>query len=257
VRSTVFLPGDEETLSLGMPALLKQVSEQFDLCIGGEPTSKQRLGDCIKIGRRGRVAGTVTLKGRSGHAAYADITPNLIHTALPLVIEALGRPWGDMRGGTETTLSITNLSTDSTALNVIPGAVTLSFDARSAPGREPAAIEAEVRRRLAGTGVPFELGPLKMTPSYMTDPFSDPESPHARLVTCATAAVKKHTGETPILTCDGGTSDARFVGLLGIPTIECGVPHGNMHGADEFVRIADIETLRAVYCDTVKSWVGL
>lgn len=248
VHSTVFLPGDEETTSAGVPALLTLCGDApFDLCIGGEPTSKEQLGDCIKNGRRGRIAGTITLHGQAGHAAYADRTPNIIDR-LPAVIAALHSPWNDGSSTTvPTTLSITNLTTDSSALNVIPGSVTLSFDARTTPGRSLDDVEREIERRLTETKVPYTLAAPKRTLSYMTDPSSAPDSPQATLVRCAQQAIKEVLGIDPRLTCDGGTSDARFLAALGVPTIEFGVPHGNMHGPDEFVEIENIERLRQVY----------
>jgi succinyl-diaminopimelate desuccinylase len=257
VHSTVFLPGDEETTSAGVPALLTLCGDTpFDLCIGGEPTSKERLGDCIKNGRRGRFAGTITLHGRAGHAAYADRTPNIIDQ-LPAVIAALHAPWNDAASGAvQTTLSITNLTTDSSALNVIPGSVTLSFDARTTPGRSLDDVEREIERRLTDTRVPYTLTVPKRTLSYMTDPNGAPDAPQATLVRCAQQAIKEVLGMDPVLTCDGGTSDARFLAALGVPTIEFGVPHGNMHGPDEFVELENIERLRQVYGALVRRYQG-
>ncbi len=246
VHSTIFMPGDEETGSRGMPALLELVSAPFDCCICGEPTSKKRLGDCIKIGRRGRIAGTVTLRGQAGHAAYAHMTPNIIHQ-LPQVVLQLSAPWGDERNGTETTLSITNITTDSTALNVIPSSVTLTFDARFAPGRRVDEIEREIEARLSITGVRYELNVSTRSPSYFTDIESDPSSDHVRFVQCALSEIERSLGVTPAITCDGGASDARFVAAKGVPTIEFGVPHGNMHGPDEFVEVEHIGMLRDTY----------
>jgi succinyl-diaminopimelate desuccinylase len=253
VHSTVFLPGDEETVSQGMPALLELVRDPIDCCIGGEPTSKTRLGDCLKIGRRGRVAGTVTLRGQAGHAAYAQITPNVIHE-LPEVVRQLSAPWHDERCGTETTLSITNITTDSTALNVIPGSVTLTFDARFAPGRQVEDIEREIENRLSATGARYELNVSKRAPSYLTDVTSDPKSNQARFVQCAVREIEQSMGLTPAITCDGGASDARFVAAKGVPTIEFGVPHGNMHGPDEFVETRNIEILRDIYVRIVSAF---
>ncbi len=246
VYSTVFLPGDEETTSKGMPALLELIREPIDCCICGEPTSKTRLGDCLKIGRRGCIAGTVTLRGQAGHAAYAQITPNIIHE-LPEVIRRLSDPWSDERYGTETTLSITNITTDSTALNVIPGSVTVTFDARFAPGRDVGEIEREIQSRLDGTGVKCELNVSKRSPSYLTDISADPDSVRAAFVECAVHEIERSVGIAPAITCDGGASDARFIAAKGVPTIEFGVPHGNMHGPDEFVEVRNIEMLRDIY----------
>ena len=243
---TVLLPGDEETLSQGMPALLDTLPYRLDFCIGGEPTSKLELGDCLKIGRRGVLQGKVRLLGKAGHAAYADKNKNVID-ALPLVIDTLGRGWNDQCHGVETTLVVTNLSTDSTATNVIPGSVTLSFDARFAPQRTADEIEAEINHRLQSTSMPYELVISKRTNPYLSDtsPSGDPKQ--RALVESAREAIREATGKEPVLSCDGGTSDARFTAQRGVPTVEFGVPHGNMHGPDEFVAVRDVLLLQQVY----------
>jgi succinyl-diaminopimelate desuccinylase len=252
VHSTIFLPGDEETTSLGIQALLDAVPYSFDYCICGEPTSKTKLGDCLKIGRRGRIAGTVTLRGEAGHAAYAHITPNIIH-AVPGVVQALSTPWNDRRFGTETTLSITNITTDSTAVNVIPGSVTLTFDARFAPGRAIDEIEAEIEQRLKQTKTNYQLTIAKRSESYLTDINADPDSSTARFVQCAVREIENSVGVTPEISCDGGASDARFVAAKGVPTIEFGVPHGKMHGPDEFVEVKNIELVRDTYVRIIRA----
>lgn len=246
IRSTVFLPADEETDSRGMPALLDLVGTEFDYCVCGEPTSKKRLGDCVKVGRRGMLRAEVVLKGRSGHAAYADVTPNIVNS-LPAVITELAKPWNDTCYGVATSLSITHLSTDSTGVNVIPGVVSLQFDMRFAPNRSIEEMQQEVLARLDGTGVLYEVEWRKGTAPYVTGVAVEPSSPQARLVAVTQSVIQEVLGVSPILSCDGGTSDARFVAWKGIPTIEFGVPHGNMHGADEFVEVGNIELLERVF----------
>lgn len=246
VHSTVFLPGDEETFSRGMPALLEAIKPTFNYCICAEPTSRDLLGDCIKFGRRGVMRGTITLKGQQGHAAYAHRTPNVI-LQLPEVITQLAKPWNDHCHGTDTTLSLTNITTNSTASNVIPGAVCLAFNLRFAPHRTAAEIQREMEQRLEASKVPYELVVDKVTQPYMTDVDADPATPQGRLIASIKQAVHEVLATDPVLSCDGGTSDARFIAAQGVPTIEFGVPHGNMHGPDEFVSVQDVERLTQVY----------
>lgn len=246
IHVTVLLPGDEETASEGMPALLDALPYRLDFCIGGEPTSKDELGDCLKVGRRGVLQGKIELIGSSGHAAYAERTRNIIGS-LPAVIQALATPWNDSRFGVETTLAITNVVTDSTAINVIPSRVTLLFDARFAPQRAVSEIEAEIARRLDTAEVAYQVAISKRRQPYLCDSSSEGDGRQRGLIESAQAAVREVTGREPLLTCDGGTSDARFAAQRGIPTVEFGVPHGNMHGADEFVRSEDIERLERIY----------
>jgi succinyl-diaminopimelate desuccinylase len=251
VRSTVFLPGDEETTSRGMPALLGRVGSEFDYCICGEPTSKKRLGDCVKVGRRGAIGAQVSLKGQRGHTAYADITPNVAH-ALPAVITELAKPWNDACYGIATTLSITTLSTDSTALNVIPGVVSFKFDMRFAPNRSIEEMQRAILARLDALGVAYEVEWRQGTPPYVTGVGAEPTSPQGKLISITQSVIEEMLGMTPALTCDGGTSDARFLAWRGVPTIEFGVPHGNMHGSDEFVEVRNIELLEQVLVEIGK-----
>ncbi|MEY4669827.1 MAG: succinyl-diaminopimelate desuccinylase [Pseudomonadota bacterium] len=246
VRSTVFLPGDEETSSRGMPALLDRFGSDFDYCICGEPTSKKKLGDCVKVGRRGVLGAAVSLLGKRGHTAYADITPNVVH-ALPSVITELAKPWNDACYGVSTTLSITTISTDSTAHNVIPGVVSFTFDMRFAPNRSVDEMKREVVSRLDAAGVSYEVAWQWETRPYVTGIGADPSSPQGKLIAVTQSVIEEMLGITPILSCDGGTSDARFVAWRGIPTIEFGVPHGNMHGTDEFVEVKNIDSLERVF----------
>jgi succinyl-diaminopimelate desuccinylase len=245
VRSTVFLPADEETVSHGMPALLDHIGCEFDYCICGEPTSKKKLGDCVKVGRRGALRAEVSLKGTQGHTAYADITPNIVNS-LPAVITELAKPWNDACYGVATTLSITTISTDSTAANVIPGVVSFKFDMRFAPNRSVEEMQREVIARLDAAGVAYNVEWLKATRPYVTGVDADPASPQGKLIAVTQSVIQEMLGISPILSCDGGTSDARFVAWRGVPTIEFGVPHGNMHGADEFVEVKNIELLERV-----------
>jgi succinyl-diaminopimelate desuccinylase len=246
VHSTVFLAADEETLSHGAPELLKTVPYTFDYCLCAEPTSKVRMGDCVKIGRRGMLQGTIVLRGKSGHAAYAQTTPNLIND-LPRIITELGKGWNDTYLGVETTLAVTNIKTDSSAVNVIPGSVEVTIDCRFAPNRTLKEVHNEIVRRMDSVGVKYELVVTKTTDPYVTDGSADPQSKQAKLVRLTTEAIQEILKLTPALTCDGGTSDARFVAWQGVPTIEFGVPHGNMHGPDERVELKNIELLQQVY----------
>ena len=204
------------------------------------------MGDCVKIGRRGMLQGMIVLQGKSGHAAYAQTTPNLINS-LPHIITELSKSWNDTYLGVETTLAVTNIKTDSNAVNVIPGRVEVTIDCRFAPNRTLKEIHSAIVRRMDSVGVKYEFLATKTTDPYVTDGSADPDSKQAKLVRLTTEAIQEILKVTPVLTCDGGTSDARFVAWQGVPTVEFGVPHGNMHGPDERVEIKNIELLQQVY----------
>jgi succinyl-diaminopimelate desuccinylase len=110
-------------------------------------------------------------------------------------------------------------------------------------------MQGEIIARLDAAGVAYEIEWQKATRPYVTGVDADPSSPQGKLIAVTTSVIEETLGVRPILTCDGGTSDARFVAWHGVPTIEFGVPHGNMHGADEFVEVRNIELLERVFVE--------
>jgi succinyl-diaminopimelate desuccinylase len=238
---SLIITGDEEGEAIhGTRALIELIrtrGEIPDLCLVGEPTSVARLGDTVKIGRRGSVNIFLEVAGREGHVAYPHLADNPIPRLVALLAEldALvldeGTDWFQASN-----LEITELEVGNRAHNVIPPAASARISIRfndlhtcAGPGDRIAAIAA----RHGATARPVVSGE-----SYLTKP--------GELSDIVSAAIKAETGITPELSTSGGTSDARFLKDL-CPVIDFGPPNATMHKRDEAVALDDLDTLARIY----------
>ncbi len=242
----ILITGDEEGPGVdGTVAILDWMAERgeaLDHCIVGEPTCPERMGDMMKIGRRGSMTVSLTATGAQGHAAY----PHRARNPLPPLIGLLDRMarWR-LDEGTEqfdpSTLSITTVDTGNPANNVIPGearaTVNIRFnDAHSSDTMIETIRAMAAKAEIEGVGIALEF---KVSgESFVTEPDG-----FTALVRQAVAA---ETGIEPVLSTSGGTSDARFIRRIA-PVLEFGLVGQSMHKADEHVAVQDIETLERVY----------
>ena len=241
----LLITGDEEGPAInGTTKLLDWAvarAERFDHCIVGEPTSQARIGDTVKVGRRGSLNGQVVATGRQGHVAYPAKADNPI-PALLRVLAALCEP---LDGGTErfdaSNLEVTSVDVGNAATNVIPGKATAAFNIRFNETWTADTLSAELERRAAraaaGADVRLAFQPCN-APSFLT--------PASRFTDLVTAAVAAETGAAPELSTGGGTSDARFIQRV-CPVVELGLVGDTMHMVDEHVPVADLASLTAIY----------
>jgi succinyl-diaminopimelate desuccinylase len=246
--SIVFLvTGDEEGPAVnGTVKLLEWArarGERFDHCVLGEPTNPERLGDMIKIGRRGSLTGRLTVHGRQGHVAYPHLAENPIPGMVRLLAGMSAEP---LDGGTAhfdaSNLEVTTVDTGNPATNVVPAEARASFNIRFNDLWTPQSLEAEIRRRLeaaAGNAVRYTVTfePTNAV-AFLTKP--------TRFVELFADAVEAETGRRPVLSTTGGTSDARFI-KDHCPVLEFGLVGRTMHGVDERVAVADLDRLTAIY----------
>jgi succinyl-diaminopimelate desuccinylase len=235
------ITGDEEgPAKYGTLALIdhmREVGAIPDLCLVGEPTSVARLGDTMKIGRRGSVNIWFEVQGREGHVAYPHLADNPAPRLVALLAEldALvldkGADWFQ-----PSNLEITQIAIDNPATNVIPSRasarISIRFNDRHT-GDGLATRVAEIAARHGATARAAISGEAFLT---LPGDFS-------RLVA---EAVEAETGITPEASTSGGTSDARFLRAL-CPVIEFGLSNATMHKRDEAVAIADLEALARIY----------
>ena len=238
---SILLTGDEEGPGLhGTRALMGHMATagvRPDLILVGEPTSADRLGDTVKIGRRGSVNIHVTARGREGHVAYPAAADN----PLPRLIACLAELDGlVLDEGTDwfqpSNLEVTELTAPNLAHNVIPaeGAARLSirFNDRHT-GAELLERVASVAGRHGCTARGVVSGEAFLTPP-------------GAFSTLVSDAVRAATGVTPTLSTSGGTSDARFLQAIA-PVVEFGPPNATMHKRDESIALADLTALTAIY----------
>ena len=241
------ITGDEEGPAVNgtvkLLAWARARGERFDHCLLGEPTNPGRLGEMIKIGRRGSLTGKLTVLGRQGHVAYPHKAENPIPGLLRLASALAAEP---LDGGTThfdaSNLEFTTIDVGNPATNVIPATARATFNVRFNDDWTAESLGAEIRRRLeqaAGNAVRFalDLHPSN-APAFLTRPDD--------FVTLVSDAIRTETGLTPTLSTTGGTSDARFI-KDACPVIEFGLVGETMHQVDECVAVADLERLTAIY----------
>jgi succinyl-diaminopimelate desuccinylase len=216
-----------------------------DMILIGEPTSEKRLGDIVKIGRRGTVNMWIDVPGAQGHVAYPHRADNPI-PRLARVIAALDALHLD--DGTEafqpSNLELTAVGTPTRATNIIPGSATAQLNIRFNDLHRGEALVALVRRTVA------EAAPGATVEAKISgEAFLTPPGPIFDLVT---AAIREETGLEPILSTAGGTSDGRFLIEL-CPVVDFGLPNGTMHQLDEAAPVADIAALQRIYARVLRS----
>lgn len=242
--------GDEEGPALhGTRALIEFMREHGhrpDLCLVGEPTSVNRLGDMMKIGRRGSVNIWLSVEGREGHVAYPHLADNPIPRLARMLAELDALTLDE---GTEwfqpSNLEITDLSVGNPATNVIPPRADARLSIRFNDGHSGEALVGRVTAIAAKHG-----GSARAMISG--EPFLTPPGAFSALVA---AAVKAETGLDPEPSTTGGTSDARFLRSL-CPVLEFGLVNATMHKRDEAVAIADLEVLARIYTRIARAALG-
>ncbi len=235
------ITGDEEGPALhGTRALIdfmRESGHQPDLCLVGEPTSVNRLGDMMKIGRRGSVNIWLEIEGTQGHVAYPHLADNPLPRMIALLAELDALV---LDQGTEwfqpSNLEITEIDVPNDAHNVIPALAKARLSIRFNDCHSGASLSEKVgaiARRHGGTALPIVSG----------EPFLTPPGEFSNIIA---RAVKAETGIEPEASTTGGTSDARFLRAL-CPVIEFGLVNATMHKTDEAVAIADLYALSRIY----------
>jgi succinyl-diaminopimelate desuccinylase len=245
------ITGDEEGPALhGTRALIDYMAEaghQPDLCLVGEPTSVHRLGDMVKIGRRGSVNIFITVDGTQGHVAYPHLADNPLPRLVAILAEldALTLDTGT-RWFQPSNLEITEITAPNRAHNVIPAKgearISIRFNDLHT-GKSLSDRVCAIAERHGGKARPVISG----------EPFLTEPGAFSRLVS---AAVEAETGIAPELSTTGGTSDARFLRAV-CPVIEFGLCNATMHKRDEAVAIPDLAALARIYARIARDALAL
>jgi succinyl-diaminopimelate desuccinylase len=259
---SLLITGDEEGPAInGTVKLLdwaKSRGERWDACIVGEPTNPDRLGDMIKIGRRGSLSGTVTVQGVQGHAAYPHLADSPVRGLMQLAGALMDPPFD---AGTKdfqpSNLEVTSIDVGNPAVNVIPARATFRFNIRFNDTWEAESLKDEIVARLeraAASGV-FRPGrpPVAYDLVWNERPSHVFLTRNEPLISALSEAIETATGQTPALSTTGGTSDARFI-KDHCPVVEFGLVGQTMHMVDERVSLADLETLTGIYLAFLERW---
>lgn len=220
--------------------VFRERGQAIDWCVTGEPSSTTKLGDLLRVGRRGSLSATLTVKGVQGHVAYPDKARNPIHQAAPALADLATRAWdAGYESFPPTSLQISNIHAGTGANNVIPGELQVLFNLRYNPHWSAARLETEIAAMLDRHGLEYELRWHRSG-----EPFYTPEG---TLRVAAREILTRFSGNAPEESTGGGTSDARFIAPLGAQCIEIGPVNASIHQVNENVAIADLEELPEMY----------
>lgn len=240
---SLIITGDEEgPASHGTVALIEWMEERGirpDLCLVGEPTSEARLGDTIKIGRRGSVNIWIEVAGNQGHVAYPHLAANPIPPLIAALAELDAMPLDDGDDWFQpSNLEITNVDVGNPATNVIPGRAAARINIRF-NGMQRGENLVERVRAIVTRHAPDAVVTAKISGEAFLTPPGD-------LSELVSSAIQQVTGIIPTLSTSGGTSDARFLSRI-CPVVEFGLANGTMHKLDEAVAVADLHVLADIY----------
>lgn len=219
---------------------LKSRGDTIDWCIVGEPSSRERVGDVIKNGRRGSLSGALTVHGRQGHVAYPHLADNPVHHASAALAELCATEWDAGNAFfPPTTFQVSNIHAGTGATNVVPGEAQILFNFRYSTETDDEQLRNRVEALLDRQGVNYSLEWNLSGKPFLTE--------RAELIGATEQAIKEITGYEPELSTAGGTSDGRFIAPFGAQVVELGPVNASIHQIDEHVDIADLEALSRIY----------
>ena len=215
--------------------------ERIDWCVVGEPSAKATLGDLIRVGRRGSLSGTLTVRGVQGHVAYPEKALNPIHAFAPALAELAAERWDEGNADfPPTSFQVSNLNAGTGANNVIPGTLTALINFRYCTASRAEDLHARTEAILCRHGLDFALDW-----NLSGEPFLTP--PGGRLREVVVDVCRELCGIEPEQSTGGGTSDGRFIAPLGAEVVELGPVNATIHKVDECVDVAELEYLPMLY----------
>jgi succinyl-diaminopimelate desuccinylase len=248
------ITGDEEGPSVnGTKKVLKWMAdkgEKIDACLVGEPTNPDKLGDMIKIGRRGSLNCVITVTGTQGHVAYPQLADNPVPKLLKMLAALTGEPLDDGNDHfPATNLEVTTVDVGNPTTNLIPAQASARFNIRFNDMHSGDSLTKLIEERCAdamkGESGSYELGISVSGESFLTPP--------GHLSDVVAGAVKSVTGLDPELSTTGGTSDARFI-KDHCAVVEFGLINETAHKVDENALVAEVHDLARIYEDVLKRY---
>ena len=251
---SLLITGDEEGVAINgtkkVVDYLKKKKEKIDFCIVGEPTNPSKLGEMIKIGRRGSMNGKLTINGVQGHVAYPHRAKNPVTTLIKILNEFKKIK---LDGGTKdfqpSNLEITRINIDNNADNVIPALASGTFNVRFNNKHSSNSIKTKlnkiIKKVTSKDKVKFEMNYRVSGEAFLSKPNST--------TYMVRDVIKKITKINPKLSTTGGTSDARFIRKIS-PCLEFGLVGKTMHKIDEAVSLTDLKKLTQIYQNILKKY---
>jgi succinyl-diaminopimelate desuccinylase len=219
---------------------LQARNEHIDMCIVGEPSSTNTVGDVIKNGRRGSLGAILKVKGIQGHVAYPHLAKNPIHLAMPALAELSSQEWD--KGNDyfpATSFQISNINGGTGATNVIPGELEVVFNFRFSTELTAEILQERTEAIFNKYDFDYELEWNLSGLPFLTD--------KGPLKVAAVSDIRDVTGTDAELSTSGGTSDGRFIAPTGSQVVELGPCNATIHKVDEQIRAEDLNILTDVY----------
>ena len=214
--------------------------ERIDWCLVGEPSSTDRLGDTVKIGRRGSLNGTIAVRGIQGHIAYPHLARNPVHDLARLLAKLADTVWDE---GSEhfppTSFQVSNVTAGTGADNVIPGHAEAVFNFRYSTRHDRDSLVTAVESACRAFELDCDIDWRHSGEPFLTKP--------GRLIEAVGDAIESVAGYRPELSTAGGTSDGRFVAPTGAEVVELGPVNASIHSIDERVLALDLDRLSEMY----------
>ncbi|MFU8896398.1 MAG: succinyl-diaminopimelate desuccinylase [Gammaproteobacteria bacterium] len=219
---------------------LEARGEKIDWCLVGEPSSRERLGDMLRIGRRGSLSGDLLVSGVQGHVAYPESAINPLHKLAPVLAELVSLQWDAGNAAfPPSSFQLTNLHAGTGFRNVIPGSAELKFNIRYSTEQSFEGLQARIHAVLDRHDLDYEVAWRDAGRPFVTGP--------GEFLEAVRQVVRDVAGVDPELSTGGGTSDGRFIAPTGAAVVELGPLNASIHKIDEHVRIADLEPLKDLY----------
>ncbi len=249
------ITNDEEAQGVnGTKKVLKWMEEKnqpISACIVGEPTNPENLGDMIKIGRRGSVNFNLTVTGKQGHVAYADLALNPITSLVDALQTLKSHVFDD---GNEffppTNLEVTSISSDNFGENVIPNQASASFNVRfnsiHSSKNIIELVDYVCQKNSASFGYQYTLNHRVSGESFLSN--------EGKFALKAQEIIKKITGQDTVFGTTGGTSDARFIKDYCSDMIEFGLINETAHKINEYSKVSDIKNLKTIYLEILNNF---
>ena len=240
----ILMTSDEEGMATNgvvkVVEVLEARGEKIDWCLVGEPSSDKKIGDVIRVGRRGSLCAVLTVAGIQGHVAYPELAENPIHAFAPALKALTEEVWDTgNRFFPPTSLQVSNIHAGTGAENIIPGSVEVLFNLRFCTELDEQTIKSRTHAILDRHELKYDIKWRLSGNPFLTE--------KGRLIAAAHAAIKTVVGYDTQDDTGGGTSDGRFIAPTGAEVIELGPLNESIHKVNENIGLQDLEALSAIY----------
>lgn len=218
---------------------------KIDYCLVGEPSSTEKVGDTIKIGRRGSLSAKLVVKGVQGHVAYPQLAINPIHRALPMLTKLIEINWDEGNASfPATSLQISNVKAGTGANNVIPKEIEIDLNLRFSTEQSADSMQEKITALLNAADFDYEIDWHLSGEPFLTD--------SGKLIQSVTKSIADITGLVTEPSTAGGTSDGRFIAPTGAEVVELGPCNATIHQINEKITVAELDKLSEIYQDILK-----